>query len=252
MPRSHMSEELNTQATETEAQATGGAVEESTSAAAEAQKSYSENEVQDLLKALKSEREARKSNEKALKDKAAQLAQLEGIDPETYARLQAESAKRAELEAELAGKVGAIEKSYADQLAAAKAEQERSSVQVFELQKQWAFEKAFATAGGRPGEFTELAYSKLREEFKLEDDGTVSVVDKAGAYVVDDKGKRLDPSDYLKQYKGHQLLGYTFQPERGAGSGLIPHPGTSLANGADMHSLSTNELFGQAFGRKKV
>ena len=113
-----MSEELKPTATETEALAAGGQVEEATQSA-EAQKTYSESEVADLLKALKSEREARKTNEKSLKEKAAQLAQLEGIDPEVYAKLQAESAKRAELEAELAGKVGAIEKSYADQLAAA-------------------------------------------------------------------------------------------------------------------------------------
>lgn len=245
-----MSEELTPQASETEI-ATGGEVQADTSAA-EAQKSYSENEVQDLLKALKSEREARKQNEKSLKESKSQLAQLEGIDPETYARLQAESAKRAELEAELAGKVGAIEKSYADQLAAAKTEQEAASVQVHELQKKYAFERAFSTAGGRGGEFTDLAYTKLQAEFKLMDDGTVAVVDKAGAFVVDDKGKRVDPAEHLKQYKGHQLLGYTFQAERGAGSGLVPHPGTSLANGADMHSLSTSELFGQAFGRKVI
>ncbi|QNJ26002.1 hypothetical protein SynSYN20_01675 [Synechococcus sp. SYN20] len=245
-----MSEELTPQTSETEIPV-GGDVQAETSAA-EAQKSYSENEVQDLLKALKSEREARKQNEKSLKESKSQLAQLEGIDPETYARLQAESAKRAELEAELAGKVGAIEKSYADQLSAAKTEQEAAAVQVHELQKKYAFERAFSSAGGRGGEFTDLAYTKLQAEFKLMDDGTVAVVDKAGAFVVDDKGKRVDPAEHLKQYKGHQLLGYTFQAERGAGSGLVPHPGTSLANGADMHSLSTSELFGQAFGRKVV
>ncbi len=242
-----MSDELNT-AAETDAVVPGEVTEET--ATAEAQKSYSENEVQDLLKALKSEREARKNNEKSLKEKAAQLAQLEGIDPEVYAKLQAESSKRAELEAELAGKVGAIEKSYADQLAAAKADQETANTQVFELQKQWAFEKAFAGAGGRGGEFTELAYTKLRDQFKLEDDGSVAVIDKSGAYVVDDKGKRVDPSEFLKSFKGHQLLGYTFEAERGKGSGLQPHPGTSLSQGADMHSLSTAELFTQAFGRK--
>lgn len=241
-----MSEELNNQAPEMEA-TVGGEVNVEEAAP---QKTYSENEVQDLLKALKSEREARKNNEKSLKESKAQLAQLEGIDPETYARLQAESAKRAELEAELAGKVGAIEQSYAQQLAEAKAAQEKADSQVFELQKQWAFEKAFAEAGGRPGEFTELAYTKLKDSFKLEADGTVSVVDKAGAYVVDDKGQRVNPAEHLKQFKGHQLLGYTFAAERGAGSGLTPQPGTALANGADMHSLSTSDLFSQAFGRK--
>jgi len=244
-----MSEELNTPATETEA---GGQVEESTTPAAEAQKSYSESEVADLLKALKSERAANKTNEKALKEKAAQLAQLEGIDPEVHAKLLAESAKRAELEAETAARVGAIEKSYAEQLANAKREQEVASTQVLELQKRYAFERAFASAGGRGGDFTDLAYTKLQGEFKLEEDGTVAVVDKSGAYVVDDKGKRVNPAEHLKQYKGHQLLGYTFEPERGAGSGLQAHPGTALANGADMHSLTTAELFGQAFGRKSI
>ena len=212
-------------------------------------KSYSEAEVQDLLKALKSEREARRNGEKSLKEKAAQLQQLEGIDPEVYARLQAESAKRAELEAELGAKVESIEKSYADQLAAAKQQQEKASTQVKHLQKQWAFEKVFAEAGGRPGEFTELAFTKLQDQFKLEDDGQVAVIDKAGAYVVDDKGKRVKPSEWLAQFKSHQLLGYTFAPERGAGSGLHAHQGATLAQGADMHSMSTSELFAQAFGK---
>ena len=179
-----MSEELK-QSTETEvasAQQLGGEIEEQAQVA-DAQKTYSEAEVQDLLKALKSERAANKQNEKSLKEKAAQLAQLEGIDPETHAKLLAESAKRAELEAETAARVGAIEKSYAEQLAAAKAEQEAASNQVFELQKRYAFERAFSQAGGRGGEFTDLAYTKLQGEFKLEQDGTVAVVDKAGTDV---------------------------------------------------------------------
>lgn len=228
----------------------GGEISEERSAGADSQKSYSENEVQDLLKALKSERAANKANEKSLKEKMAQLEQLKHIDPERHAELLAADAKRAELEAETAARVGAIEKSYADQLAAAKAEQEAASNQVFELQKRYAFERAFTSAGGRGGEFTDLAYSKLSNEFKLEKDGTVAVVDKTGAYVVDDKGKRVDPATHLKQYKGHQLLGYTFEAERGAGSGMVPHPGSDLANGADMHNLSTTDLFAQAFGRK--
>lgn len=228
--------------------ATGGDVE----APAEEQvtaKTYSENEVQDLLKALKSEREARRSGEKSLKEKAAQLEQLKGIDPEQYAKLVAESAKRAELEAELGAKVESIEKSYADQLRAAKAQQEEADSKVRHLQKQWAFEKAFGAAGGRPGEFTELAFMKLQDQIKLEDDGSVSVIDKSGAYVQDDKGKRVNPSEWLKQFKSHQLLGYTFQAERGAGSGLQGHQGATLAQGADMHNLSTADLFAQAFGK---
>jgi len=249
MPCCVMAEEQTTPEVETVAGGEIDSAAESPAVETAAAKSYSEAEVQDLLKALKSEREARRNGEKSLKEKAAQLQQLEGIDPETYARLQAESAKRAELEAELGAKVESIEKSYADQLAAAKAQQEKASTQVKQLQKQWAFEKVFSEAGGRPGEFTELAFTKLQDQFKLEDDGTVTVIDKAGAYVVDDKGKRIKPSDWLAQFKSHQLLGYTFAAERGAGSGLHGHQGATLAQGADMHSLSTSELFAQAFGK---
>lgn len=230
--------------------AAGGEVEAPEVQTEIAGKSYSEGEVQDLLKALKSEREARKAGEKSLKDKSSQLEQLKGIDPEQYAKLQAESAKRAELEAELGAKVESIEKSYADQLAVAKQQQEAATSQVQHLQLQWAFEKQFAQAGGRPGEFTELAFSKLRDQIKLEDDGNVAVVDKSGAYVVDDKGKRVNPSEWLQQFKSHALLGYTFQAERGSGSGHLGNSGASLAQGADMHSLSTAELFAQAFGKK--
>ena len=213
-------------------------------------KVYSEADLVNLKKALNSEREARRANEKSLKEKAAQLEQVKDIDPEIHRQLLAAEAKRAELEAETAARVGAIEKSYAAQLAAAKEAEEAASIQVHELQKQYAFERAFHEAGGRGGQFTDLAYSKLSDKFKLEPDGSVAVVDKSGGYVVDDKGRRFDPAEYLKQYKSHELLGYAFQPERGAGSGLVPHPGTALANGADMHSLSTADLFAQAFGRR--
>ena len=45
-------------------------------------KAYSEDEVQNLLKALKSEREARKIYEKEVKEKAAQLEKFAQINPE--------------------------------------------------------------------------------------------------------------------------------------------------------------------------
>jgi hypothetical protein len=211
---------------------------------------YSKGDIEDLLKALRAERDLNKANHKALKEAKTQLAQLEGVDPELHARLVAESAKRAELEAETAARVQSIEKSYSDQLAAAKQQQEAASVQVQHLQKQWAFEKAFAEAGGRGGRFTELAFRELGDQVKLEPDGNLAVVDRSGAYVLED-GKRVRPSEWLKQYKSDEVVGYWFQAERGAGSGLMPQPGTALANGADMHSLKTSELFAQAFARKK-
>lgn len=207
------------------------------------------SEIENLLKALNSEREARKAHEKTLRDQQAQLEQLKGIDPETHAKLLAESARRAELDIELAGKVGAIEKSYGEQLHAAKLEQEKAASQVALLQKQWAFEKAHSEAGGRGGQFTELAFTKLGHLTKIEPDGSLAIIDEAGAYVLED-GKRVKPATWLKKYKEDELLGYTFQGERGAGTGFTPASGSALAKGVDMHSLSTAELFAQGFGRK--
>lgn len=211
---------------------------------------YTADEIQDLMKALRAERDLNKANNKALKEAKSQLAQLEGVDPELHAKLVAESAKRQELEAETMARVSSIEKSYSEQLAAAKAQQEEAASQVQYLQKQWAFEKAFAEAGGRGGRFTELAFRELGESFKLEPDGSLAVVDKSGAYVLED-GKRVKPSEYLKNYKSDEVVGYWFNSERGAGSGLSPQPGTALANGANMHDLKTSELFMQGFGRMR-
>lgn len=211
---------------------------------------YTADEIQDLMKALRAERDLNKANNKALKEAKSQLAQLEGVDPELHAKLVAESAKRQELEAETMARVSSIEKSYSEQLAAAKAQQEEAASQVQYLQKQWAFEKAFAEAGGRNGRFTELAFRELGDQFKLEADGSLAVVDKSGAYVLED-GKRVKPSEFLKNYKGDEVVGYWFNSERGAGSGLSPQPGTALANGANMHDLKTSELFMQGFGRMR-
>lgn len=211
---------------------------------------YSKGDIEDLLKALRAERDLNKANAKALREAKSQLAQLEGVDPELHAKLVAESAKRAELEAETHARVQSIEKSYSEQLAAAKQQQEAAALQVQHLQKQWAFEKAFTEAGGRSGRFTELAFRELGDRMKLEADGSLAVVDQSGAYVLED-GKRVKPAEWLKQYKSDEVVGYWFQAERGAGSGLAPQPGTALANGADMHSLSTSELFMQGFARKK-
>ena len=238
-------------ASEMEAPQTTEAPEEvRTQSVADDKETYTADEIQDLMKALRAERDLNKANNKALKEAKSQLAQLEGVDPELHAKLVAESAKRQELEAETMARVSSIEKSYAEQLSAAKAQQEEAASQVAFLQKQWAFEKAFAEAGGRGGRFTELAFRELGDKFKLESDGTLAVVDQSGAYVLED-GKRVKPSEFLKEFKGDEVVGYWFMNERGAGSGLSPQPGTALANGANMHDLKTSELFMQSFGRIK-
>lgn len=214
------------------------------------QETFTKSEVNDLLSSVRATRDEKNQALKEVKELRAQLKQLEGVDPELHAKLLAESAKREELDRETASRVQEIEKSYAEQLAAAKAAEEQATNAVSQLQLKWAFEKEFAAAGGRGGRFTELAFNELKTQVKLEADGSLAVVDKSGAYVLDD-GKRVAPAEWLKKFKSDELLGYAFQAERGAGSGLSPAPGSALANGTDMHSLSSTELLMQAFNRKK-
>ena len=234
---------------------TGGEVEapetEATNAEApEGQNSFSKDQVDDLLNALRSERTARRSNEKQLKELGAQLDQLKGIDPEQYAKLQAEAAKRAELESALKDQIGSIEKNYAEQLHAAEEAKKEANTQVLDLQKRYAFEQALAAAGGRGGKWTATVYAEVQDSIRLEDDGTITVVDKSGAYILED-GKRVEPSDWLKQFKADEFLGYAFKPERGAGSGLMEMPGTRIGNSGDIHNMTKEELFAHAFKVKK-
>lgn len=241
-----MPEETNTQA---EAETKFSETSDTTAETSTEKETYTSDEVKDLVSTVRATRQERDAKDKSLREAKAQLAQLEGVDPELHARLLADQAKRSELEAETAARVSSIERSYSEQLAEAKAQQEKASTQVQALQAQWAFEKAFTSAGGRSGRFTELAFRELGDQLQLQPDGSLAVIDKTGAFVLDE-GKRVQPSEWLKQFKNDEVVGYWFQPERGAGAGLGPQPGSSLANGTNMHDLTTGELFQQSFRRK--
>ena len=246
MPPAQMSDDNNSTAPVTGGQVDAPANEATEAEIPEGQNSFSKDQVDDLLTALRSERSARRTNEKQLKEMSAQLDQLKGIDPEQYAKLQAEAAKRAELESSLKDQSGSIEKNYAEQLHAAEEAKKNSNRQVLDLQKRHAFEQALATAGGRGGKWTATVYAEVQDSIRLEEDGSITVVDKSGAYILED-GKRVEPSDWLKQFKSDEFLGYAFKPERGAGSGLMEHPGTRIGSGGDIHNMSKEELFAQAF-----
>ncbi len=236
---------------------TGGEVEFESEASAkkdseipEDQNSFSKDQVDDLLTALRSERSARKSGEKQLKELGAQLDQLKGIDPEVHSKLVAESAKRAELESALKDQIGSIEKNYAEQLHVAEEAKKAANDEVLGLRKLHAFETALAAAGGRGGKWTATVYAEVSDSIKLEEDGSITVIDKSGAYILED-GKRVEPADWLKQFKSDEFLGYAFKPERGFASGMMEMPGTRIGNGTDLHSMSKEELFNQGFKVKK-
>jgi hypothetical protein len=134
-----MPENVNPPATEMEAPV---------STQSEAQ-TFSEGDVQNLMKALKAEREARKNFEKEAKERASQLERFANINPEEYSKLQEEVARAAQLQAQYGEAREAIEAKYSKQAeeAASKATAAEQSLQ--ELRKKYALEKVFFAAGGR-------------------------------------------------------------------------------------------------------
>lgn len=212
-------------------------------------------EVDNLLKALKAERESRKAYEKELREKAAQLEKFAEINPAEYRRLQEEAAiaERERLAAE--ERTSLLEEKYGAQAAEANKKAEAFQTELREFRKRYALEKVFFAAGGRTDSadgvsFFDMLADRLGSNFRLELDGSVTVVDSNGGPVLDsDTGKRISPEEYLSRFKSHPIYGTFFRGAKGSGAGL--GVGNTDANGMttqDLNSLSPDELFEAAFG----
>jgi hypothetical protein len=217
-------------------------------------KTYTEDDVQNLLKALKSEREARKIYEKEVKEKAAQLEKFATINPDEYRKLQEEASIAAREKAAADERTSLLEEKYGSQAAEAVKKAEAANRELLEFRKRYALEKEFYAAGGRTDSadgvsFFDMFVNQIGQSFRLETNGTVTVVDGAGDPVLDsDSGKRVSPVDYLANFKSHPVYGTFFKGNKGSGAG-IGFSGTD-ANGVidDWNELSTEEKFLRAFG----
>ena len=212
------------------------------------------SEAENLLKALKAEREARKQYEKEVKEKAAQLERFASINPDEYNKLQEEAAKAAQLQAQFGEAREAIEAKYSQQAEAAAKEAAAAKATLADYQKKYALEKVFFAAGGRTDSadgvsFFDMMAQQVGGNFRQEADGSLTVVDAAGDPILDkESGKRISAQDYLASYKAHPIYGTFFKGQKGAGAG-IGYGGTD-ANGmpkADYSSMSTEDLFQVAF-----
>lgn len=218
-------------------------------------RSYSEEEVQNLLKALKSEREARKLYEKEVKEKAAVLEKFQDINPEEYRQLQEEVALAAREKAAVEERTSLLEEKYGSQAAEAVKARDNANRELQEFRKRYALEKVFFSAGGRTDSadgvsFFDMLANQIGGQFRLESDGSITVVDSAGDPVLDkESGRRISPEDFLGQYKTHPIYGTFFKGNKGSGAG-IGYGGTDSngITGEDLHSLSRDELFQRAFG----
>lgn len=213
------------------------------------------SEAENLLKALKAEREARKQYEKEVKEKAAQLERFASINPDEYNKLQEEAAKAAQLQAQFGEAREAIEAKYSQQAEAAAKEAASAKQALAEYQKKYALEKVFFSAGGRTDSadgvsFFDMLAQQIGGSFRQEPDGSLTVVDSQGDPILDsESGKRISPEEYIASFKAHPIYGTFFRGAKGSGAG-IGYGGTD-ANGMpveDLTSLSSTELFEKAFG----
>ena len=213
------------------------------------------SEAENLLKALKAEREARKQYERDLKETKGQLEKFAEINPDEYTKLQAEAAEAARVQAQFGEAKEAIELKYSKQAEAAAQEAAAAKAALQDYQKKYALEKVFYSAGGRTDaadgvSFFDMMAQQVGGNFRQEADGSLTVVDAAGDPVLDkESGKRISAEDFIASYKVHPIYGTFFKGPKGAGAG-IGYGGTD-ANGMpteDLSSLSATEMFQRAFG----
>lgn len=243
--------EENTQVSEMET--TGQDLQQSDSGISE--KAYSPDEVANLMKALRSEREARKTYERQIKEKEQQLSKFAEINPDEYQKLQADAARAAEIESRYGESIRAIEEKYGRQAAEAEAKAKVAEGRINEFQKRYALEKVFNSAGGRTDaadgvSFFDMFAEQLSSNFRQETDGSLTVIDAQGDPILDSEtGRRIAPEEYVASFKLHPVYGTFFKGVKGSGAGLN-YAGTD-SNGMpieDLSGLSREELFLRAFG----
>ena len=213
------------------------------------------SEAENLLKALKAERDARKQYERELKETKTNLERFAEINPEEYTKLQAEAAEAARIQSQFGEQRELIEQKSSRQAEEAANEANAAKKALAEYQKKYALEKVFFAAGGRTDSadgvsFFDMLSNQVGGSFRQEADGSLTVVDSGGDPVLDpESGKRIDAKDFIASYKVHPVYGTFFKGTKGAGAG-IGYGGTD-ANGMvteDMSSMTSEQLFQRAFG----
>ena len=212
------------------------------------------SEAENLLKALKAERDARKQYERDLKETKGQLEKFAEINPEEYRQLQEEAAEAARLQAQWGEVRDAMETKYSGQAQDAIRRADAAELALKAYQKKYALEKVFNSVGGRVDatgstSFFDMLAAQVGDSFRQEKDGSLTVVDAAGDPIMDkETGLRITPEEHMASFKRDPVFGTFFQGVKGAGAG-IGFSGTD-ANGAtveDLSSLSSEEIFRRAF-----
>ncbi len=213
-------------------------------------------EAENLLKALKAEREARKQYERDLKETKASLEKFAEINPEEYTKLQEEAAEAARLQSQWGEVRDAMESKYSTQAQEAISRAEEADRRLAAVQKKYAMEKVFNSSGGRTDanggtSFFDMLADRIGSSYRQEADGSLTVIDTAGDPVMNkETGLRITPEEYMASFKTDPVFGTFFKGAKGSGAG-VGYGGTD-ANGItaeDFNSLSNSDKFAQAFGQ---
>ena len=243
-----MSEENNNAVNESEMEVP---VEETTPK----QETYTAEQVENLLSALRKTRDELKFEKKNGKEKDEALKKFEQVNPDEFFQLQEERAQAEREQRAADERAKLMEQKYGAQAKEAHDAMQRSQDELAEFQKRYALEKVFFAAGGRTDaedgdSFFDMFADKMGKRFSVDSRGLVVVIDDAGDPVLDkETGKRIDPQAYIEQYKNHRIFGAFFKGTKGSGSGLgYSNTDASGLPGIDLSGNDATPMFQHGWG----
>ena len=215
----------------------------------EGQKTYTEDEVQRLLSAVKKTRDEVKTYQKENKELLSQMEKFKEINPDEYRKLQEDAALAEKERRAVEERSSLLEEKYGAQTAEAVKAMEAKEAELTEFRKRYVLEKVFFAAGGRTdadggASFFDLIADRVGHRFKLDGSGQVIVVDEQGDPMIDkETGKRLDPETFMASFKTHRIYGTFFKSQKGAGAALPLGSDPSAIPGEDLDDMSGDEMF---------
>ena len=198
-------------------------------------------DVENLMSALKKERETRENLQKQLngltakeKDLQIQLDRVKAIDPDNYQRLIEAQAEREEHDLLRRKEFDKVKQQYVTEADTARKQTAELKKQYDNLKTRTAIEKAFFEAGGRKSSFdlsaqgtvdispVEGILSILQNRIKLEEDGKIVFLNDVGGAEINSEGRTKTIGEKMIELRKGSM-GALFEPENNnAGTGATP------------------------------
>jgi hypothetical protein len=219
-------------------------------------------DLEALRAALRKERKANRSDRREAARLKAQLAEVEGLNPDVLREAQ-RKAEEAEREAQAREeqyqlRIQTLEQKQVKALESVKAEleaerqaRERDQIMVM-VDRVYQANKGLkaASADGKRSAF-DAFWLEFGDQFGRDKQG-LFVRDEDGDPMVDDEtGKRVDAAAFMEKLRQDPLHSRHFEPEYGAGGGSFSGRDRGLNRAADLTGMSQDAKFKYAFGRRR-